>query len=119
MLLIDRIKNIPIGTKIPKPQSTKDFLLQEIGEKDGEPAVAYTIPLSSGRQGTKWLTRSQLEAAYEEICGKGEITKAWWREHIALGKDDGGCNFTTFGGLLVLLGEAERAGSGRYRRMKS
>jgi hypothetical protein len=52
------------------------------------------------------------------LCQTGEIGKSWWMEHVAASDSEGGCNFTTFGGLMILLGEAERAGRGSYRRVK-
>jgi hypothetical protein len=59
-----------------------------------------------------------LEKAYLHLCRTGEIGKSWWVEHVAASDSEGGCNFTTFGGLMFLLGEAERAGRGRYRRVE-
>ncbi len=117
-MLIDRIAKLAAGTKLPKPESKRTYTIKEVGIKDGERAVAYTIPRKDGAKSTKWITNSQLEAAYAELCRVGEIAKSWWTEHIAHGRDDGGCNFTTFGGLLILLGEAERIGRGKYRRVK-
>jgi hypothetical protein len=121
-MLIDQIvKRIPVGTGIPKPESKRQFTFQGEVRVATERAIAYAIPSSNKENsvGRKKITASQLEKAYRELCSNGEVTKAWWVKNVTESDNEGGCNFTTFGGLLILLGEAERAGRGKYRRVNN
>jgi len=118
-MFINRICKLPLGTIIPKPISKKNYTIKEFGfNKKGELAIAYTIPRNN-KTYSKWITHSQLNLAYKEFCHSGEITKAWWKKYVAGGKDDGGCNFTTFGGFLAILGEANYVGRGKYAKLKN
>jgi hypothetical protein len=120
-MLIDRIlAKIAVGTKIPKPRSTGEFVFKGECEVDGERGIRYSIPskTKSASAQTKRLSASQLESAYRELRTSGEISKSWWTENVASSSSEGGCNFTTFGGLLILLKEAERAPNG-YRLLRA
>jgi hypothetical protein len=118
-MLLDRIlSELPEGTKIPKPAATGAFNIKGEGIAYGERAIVYTIPnrRNPDRPRQKGVTATQLEEAYRQLLRSGELTRGWWNEHVRLSSDEGECNFTTVGGLLELLGEAEYAGRGVYRR---
>lgn len=118
-MVIDRIlAELPAGTRIPKPAATAEFTLKGEGTAYGERAVVYTIPSHKhpSRPSVKGITAAQLEKAFRELQRAGELTRTWWNAHGRLSAAEGGCNFTTVGGLLVLLGEAEYVKRGVYRR---
>jgi hypothetical protein len=115
LVLIDRIAEIPQGTQIPKPSSTRNYTLKEVGVRGDARVVAFSIPRKNGKRETKLITEEQLEKAYSHFKATGSIDKAWWKANVSLKEDEGGCTFTSFGGLLIVLGEAERAGRGKYQ----
>jgi hypothetical protein len=118
-MLLDRIlAELAPGTKIPKPAAQGTFKVKGEGTAYGERAILYTIPnrKNPDRPRQKGVTATQLEQAYGQLLRTGELTRAWWNENVRLSDAEGGCNFTTVGGLLTLLGEAEYASVGVYRR---
>jgi len=118
MLLDHILRELPFGTKIPKPTAEGTFTIKGEGTVQGERAIVYTIPnrKDPDRPGQKRVTASQLENAYGQLLRTGELTRDWWNDHARLSESEGGCNFTTVGGLLELLGEAEYARRDMYRR---
>lgn len=119
-MLLDRIMaEIPVDTVIPKPAAKGKFTLKGEGTAGEERAIYYSIPSrEKGKQsGQKFITEKQLEEAYGQLLAAGELTRQWWNENIRHSETEGGCNFTTVGGLLVLLKEAERIKRGTYRRL--
>ena len=46
-----------------------------------------------------------------------QLTHVWFTTTAKNGKVEGGCNFTTVGGIFCFLGFAEHAGRGRYRKV--
>lgn len=85
----------------------------------GEPALIYTIPNNRNPQKPyeKGITATEFERAREELVRSGQLTRPWFLERLPRCIDEGECNFTTLGGLLVLLGEAVYEGAGVYLRV--
>jgi hypothetical protein len=109
-MLVDRIlTEIAFGTVIPKPAAKAMFKFKGEGILRGERAIFYSIPNRKNphKSGQKGVTASQLEKAYEQLLKTGRLTRDWWNTHVRHAGNEGGCNFTTVGGLLQLLGEAE------------
>ena len=78
--------------------------------------VIYTIPshTNKNRPHEKGITESEFEQAFSHLRKTGELTRSWFNDHLAECANEGGCNFTTIGGLLELLGEAEYSSRGIY-----
>ncbi|MDT8322094.1 MAG: hypothetical protein RQ826_16385 [Xanthomonadales bacterium] len=64
----------------------------------------------------KGITVSEFEAAARQLDGTGELNQSWFQKSLPGCAREGSCNFTTLGGIFELLGRAEYAGPGVYRR---
>ena len=116
--LLNRIlKKAPPGTVIPKPHGGT-FKVKGQGMRRGEDSVVYFIP--NHREPTKpyekGIRASELERAYDRLTKSGLLTHEWFRTHLPACEAEGSCNFTTVGGLLILLGVATYASRGAYRK---
>lgn len=106
------------GVEIPKPEATEPFLVKDWGKRRGEDAIVYFIPKKSGgKPYEKGITTSELKQAYEELCASGAFTREWFNRNLAACAKEGGCNFTTIGGLFRLIGEAQYIERGIYRKI--
>jgi len=117
MMVFDRIiKAVPPGTTIPKPLATKPFRVKGVGKRRGEDALIYFIPnhTDPSRPYEKGVTRSELEQAHDELRRSNGISRAWFNRELRTAAAEGGCNFTTIGGLFQLIGVARYASIGRY-----
>ena len=101
------------GTPIPKPESDTS-VVKGWGKRRGEPALIYTM--KGGHE--KGITESEWRCAFEQLQRKGELTKPWFKDALAKCWKEGDCNFTTIGGVLVLLGVATYNGNGCYKRKR-
>jgi hypothetical protein len=115
---------VPPGTKIPKPEARADFIVKKVwGVRRGERALIYTIPnhRTPTKPYQKGITVSEWAAAFERLIEAGDLTRSWFEQSMPACAKEGGCNFTTIGGLFELLGYAEydREGRGVYRRAAS
>ena len=113
-------KSVRIGAIIPKPDAKADFVVKRLGSRRGETALIYTIPNHSNpkKPYEKGISGSEWEAAYEQIYSAGEFSRKWFNQSMPACAKEGGCNFTTIGGLFTLLGftEYER---GNYRLVQN
>lgn len=111
----------PAGTVIPKPAARGDYRVKGVGMRRGERALIYSVPNHKNPQKPyeKGITCGEFERAYDELVASGELTRQWFNQHLPECSAEGGCNFTTIGGLLVLLGEAVYEKQGVYRRVLS
>ena len=108
--------SLPVGTEIPKPEAKASFSVKGPGKRRGEEAIVYTIPSHTrANPYQKGINRSEFVAAARRLRVAGEFTREWFNEHLPACAKEGGCNFTTIGGLLELLGEAQYAERGVYR----
>lgn len=115
-----RIRKVaPPDTEIPKPAPRRPFLVVGDGFRRGQPALIYSIPnhTDTRRPYEKGITWRELERAYAQLVGKGELTNAWFQRHLAGCYKEGSCNFTTVGGLFELLREATYQRRGVYVRI--
>lgn len=118
-MIIKRIKRIARpGTKIPKPKSTEEYIIVRWGKSRGEEALVYQLPMkpTSKKPSEKRVTISAFKKAYEVLINEGEIRHSWFSKEFPNLKKDGSCNFTTLGGIFVLLGEATYEQRGIYKR---
>jgi hypothetical protein len=86
------------------------------GIRRDQRALIYTIPNRNNptKHYEKGITYVELEEAYAQLRRAGRLTNPWFRHHLSACYTEGSCNFTTVGGLFVLLGEAEYDGPGLY-----
>ncbi len=119
--LIDRIRaTVPVDTWIPKPESTGKYKVVGWGESRGEEALVYEIPAEAGslKASRKRVTASAFELSFSALQTAEGFTKSWFDEHLPDMARDGACNFTTIGGVFILLGEALYASRGRYAKIE-
>jgi hypothetical protein len=118
-MLLDRILGkLPSGTVIPKPSAEGKFTVKGEGRVRGERGLIYTIPShkTSSKPRQKGIAESQLTKAFDQLRRTGRLTREWWNDNVRHSANEGGCNFTTVGGLFELLGEAEYIRRGVYAR---
>ncbi|WP_210275300.1 hypothetical protein [Martelella soudanensis] len=115
--IIERIRQLPPGTVIPKPEARSDFKVKGIGMRRGEDALVYLIPNNKGgRLHEKGVTFTEFSKAFAELSRSGILTRAWANAHIPECVENDSCNFTTIGGVFSLLGHARYRRRGIYER---
>lgn len=106
------------GTVIPKPEAKADFVVKGWGRRRGEPALVYTVPnhRNPSRPYEKGIAISEFESAYAQLRTSGRFTRQWFNVHLPECAKEGGCNYTSIGGIFQLLTEAQYASRGLYVR---
>jgi hypothetical protein len=120
-MIADRIRlNIKPNTVVPKPEAKDDFTIKGWGKRRSQPALIYKIPnhLDAARPYEKGVTECEFEAAYNELMKSGSFTREWFNAALPACAKEGGCNFTTIGGVFQLLGIAKYSTRGTYARTK-
>ena len=86
-----------------------DLRVKGWGERRGEPALIYSIPNHQNPNAThhKGITQSEFEKAYQVLQRTGEFSRIWFNQYLPACAKEGGCNFTTIGGIFQLLSLAE------------
>lgn len=115
--LTTKIKALLEGTVIPKPEAKDKFCIKGTGHRRGEEALVYTIPSHSEKEPKpyqKGVTFTEFFRAYTVLQETGEFTRQWFRDNLPECNKEGGCNFTTIGGIFELLGLCEYADRGKY-----
>ena|ERR1035437_936397 len=116
--IVALLKSLPVGTRIPKPEAVGEFRIKGwVDSPDGE-ALAYKIPSHAipPRPRSKTVSTRRFKLSFERLMTTGELTRSYFKTTATKKTDEGGCNFTTVGGLFCLLGFAEYAGNAAYRR---
>ncbi len=103
------------GTNIPKPSSKGTYKVKGWGTRRGEEALIYMVPNLNDPSAPyeKGVTISELRLAYEQLQQKGEFSRKWFDSNLKGCAAEGGCNFTTMGGIFEVLGKARYA-RGKY-----
>lgn len=109
------------GTVIPKPQARAEFRVEGWRVSRGERALVYSIPnhADPSNPHKKRIRRSDFEQAYERLIESGELRSSWFKKNMPVCANDGMCNFTTIGGIFILLKHAiydEQEGGYRHVR---
>ena len=101
---------------IPKPKTDKIFRVLRIGKRRNEKALIYSIPnnTDASKHYEKGITISEFQKAYNELIKTGFITRSWFNTNLERCAKEGGCNFTTIGGIFELLKEAKYSSKGKY-----
>ncbi len=96
------------GTVIPKPNAQADFIVKGWGARRGQRALIYNIPNHKvpTKPYEKGITGSEWEQAFERLTTNGDFSRQWFNRFMPAWAKEGGCNFTTIGGVFVLLGHA-------------
>ena len=107
------------GTVIPKPLTDAEHRVIGWGIRRGERALFYSIPNHKNpeRPYAKAVTESVWQQAYEQLKSTGKFGYSWFISAMPECFKIGACNFTTIGGIVMLLGIAERSASGIYRKL--
>lgn len=118
-MIIQKIKEIPIGTVIPKPQSKHDFTISHWGIRRSQEALIYNIPNQKNpdKPFKKGVTIEEFKHASEHLVQHGDFTRKWFNKHLEACAYEGGCNFTTIGGIFVLIGIAKYTSTGTYLKI--
>ncbi|MDF2372516.1 MAG: hypothetical protein P1V21_17160 [Rhizobiaceae bacterium] len=117
-LVMDVIARLPNGTSIPKPQSNESSKIFGWGRRRGEKALVYAMPnhKTPEKPHKKGITITEFKLAYDVLLSTGKFTRAWFEIHMPECNNEGGCNFTSIGGVFELVGVAEYVARGGYQR---
>jgi hypothetical protein len=108
-MIADRISSeVEKGLTIPKPNAKQPFKVKGWGTRRGEIALIYYIPshTNPSKPYEKGVTITEFEQAYQQLINEGQIERKWFNENMIACSKEGGCNFTTIGGIFELLGIA-------------
>jgi hypothetical protein len=110
-------KEIKEGSVIPKPKPKGKFKVKGWGKRRGEDALIYTIPnhRNPERPYEKGITITEFSRAYSQLKSSGEITRQWFNKHLSECAKEGGCNFTTIGGIFEIIGIVKYESKGVYK----
>ena len=64
----------------------------------------------------KGIAVSEWQQAFERQTSTGEFRRSWFDAAMAGCSTEGGCNYTTIGGIFMLFGLAGRHETGVYRK---
>jgi hypothetical protein len=114
---IQRLQAIPSGTIIPKPAAREDFVVKGWGKRRGDSALVYFIPNHKHpeKPHQKGVNLTEWKLAFDRLVAEGEFSREWFDGTLPECAFEGGCNFTTIGGLMCLLNVARYAERGVYR----
>ncbi|MDD4051500.1 MAG: hypothetical protein PHR28_06345 [candidate division Zixibacteria bacterium] len=100
---IERIEKL-VGRTIPKPRS-KHQKVKGWGRRQGERALVYWIPNHKDpeNRSQKGVNESEWRKAHKRLMSGEPLTRAWFQEKMRACDKEGGCNFTTIGGIFQLL----------------
>ena len=117
--IVQTLQGLPPGTVIPKPEAQGDFTVKGWGKRSGETALIYFIPNHNDphKPHQKGITVGEWEQAYRQLLTTGEFTREWFNAQMPRCSMEGGCNFTTIGGILSLIGLADYSNRGVYRKI--
>jgi hypothetical protein len=116
-ILVEIESKIMPGTVIPKRHARADFKVKMWGRRRGERALIYTIPnhKTPAKPYEKGITVSEWVKAFKHLTDAGNLSRLWFNKFMRECAKEGGCNFTTIGGVFELLGYAARDDRGTYR----
>lgn len=110
MDIIQSIKSkIKPGIIIPKPSAKSDFIIKGWGTRRKEEALIYLIPNHHNptKPYEKGINISEWLISYNQIINCKEFSRDWFNRNMIACAKEGGCNFTTIGGIFQLLGIAD------------
>jgi len=117
MTIVERIKTyIEPDKEIPKPGAKLKFTVKGWGKRRGHEALIYNIPSHKhpNRPHQKGVNVLEWEKAYNQLMTEETFSRDWFNKNMPECANEGGCNFTTIGGVFLLLKLAEYE-RGMYR----
>ncbi|MBL4871168.1 MAG: hypothetical protein JKX72_09465 [Robiginitomaculum sp.] len=120
-MIINKIKmTIKDGTVIPKPSAKAEFTVKGWGKRRSSSALIYHIPNHNNpnKPYQKGITEEEFTIAYVNLTKTGELTRTWFNQTLPACAKEGGCNFTTIGGIFELLNIARYEANGVYKYIK-
>ena len=107
------------GAIIPKPVSEFEYYVKGWGIRRGQRALIYYIPnhKNPAKPYEKGITISEFQIALERIQNEEDLTRKWFKENLIRCNKEGGCNFTTLGGIFQKLSYVEYVGNGVYKSL--
>ncbi len=107
-VLVSEIKSkLPIGTRIPRPR--KDTVIIDYRYIKGVECLSYRI----GSDDEGQLTKMDFDIAYSKLMNQSSITRDWFYAT----RNTKPCDYTTLGGIFILLGIATYIGKGTYIKL--
>jgi hypothetical protein len=115
-----RLKGISPGTVIPKPEAKSNFTVKGWGKRRDDDALIYFVPNNSNpnKPYQKGVNLGEWDQAFRQLWEGGTFTRHWFDSNMPRCSKEGGCNFTTIGGVFQLLGVAKYASRGVYVRQE-
>ena len=117
--ILDIIKTTVLpGTVIPKPAARGDYIVKCWGKRRGESALIYKIPNHKNpmQPYEKGITESEWKKAFNQLRTAGYFSRTWFNSAMPACAKEGDCNFTTIGGIFVILSLAKHK-RGEYRKV--
>ncbi len=109
---------IKSGKRIPKPE-TDPYKVKGWGTRRGEKALIYFIPSLKHptKPYQKGINLDEWQQAHQRIKNGEDFSREWFNEKMSDCAKEGGCNFTTIGGVFLEWGLVEYK-RGVYSPMK-
>jgi hypothetical protein len=106
--ILEDIKRLVPGTVIPKPEGGDFRIKRWGGKRRGELALIYTIPNKNTptKPFEKGVTSKEWTQAFDRLMKEGEFSRGWFNMYMTACAKEGGCNFTSIGGVFEFLGYA-------------
>jgi len=99
--------NIVVGkTNIPKPQG-KPCIILYINKNNENNFLKYST-------GKKTISKAEFIGAYRRLLDNKSFTRQWYNENFQKKAATSPCNFTSIGGIFILLGIAKYKIKGCY-----
>lgn len=120
-MIIDEIKKVAkVGVRIPKPKEDSDYRVKEwVQGVEGREVLRYSFPTRSNpnKLYTKPITEGELTASYNKLIDTGELRTKWYKQKFSDIYCKHPCNFTTIGGVFVLIRKAKYVKRGLYEKI--
>lgn len=110
--IIEIILNNPfiiVGANIPKPRGHECAILY-IHENNENHFLKY----STGNSG-KIISKVEFRGAYQRLLDNNSFSRQWYNENFPQKATSSPCNFTTIGGIFLMLNIVEFIGNGCYQ----
>jgi hypothetical protein len=117
--IIEKIKkNVKPGTIIPKPRAKHNFIVKGFTTSKGEEALAYFVNNKNSKiPSEKRVTFSEFVKSYNQLIDNGEVSRKWYSDTFPDINYQDPCNFTTVGGIFILLKLAYYKKPGIYSKI--
>ena len=118
--IIDRLEaEIVAGRLIPKPETDGEYGVKGWGNEARRTGSGLLHSELQGQVEAPPEGRDSIgvEARIRATGVDRELRHSWFKAALPACYGEGSCNFTTIGGVFVMLGVAVRDGRGAYRKV--